>query len=490
MNGNCLNETPGYKCNCHRGYEFDGTTCIDTNECLDQVCDNGVCINTKGSYQCQCHPGYQVISDGSCQDINECLGENVCNGIGTCLNLEGGFDCECPDGYVSDPERGGCVDVNECKVEKHVCGKGAVCINSEGSYECKCKKDEKAYDPILKKCKRTKCPPDSCSSNGRCIVKNQRFSCVCKPGFTGTKCEADINECESNNPCQHKCKNTNGSYKCTCDPGYVIENVHECTDIDECLNSAVCNDDNSVCVNTPGTFRCECKEGFSLDQKTQKCKPNSPQCDLECSHACGPDGNCLCPKGYVLNTVNNVECLKKKKRKKKKKKIHGCQSFNATEGLKVTYSKSINAETQLYPRSATLKGKCMEGYKASPGGRLRVKCKKDGSWRGNQDLSCKLITCPVIDQLDIGVVVEPESCTFENSLVKQKCLFSCAEPDKFKLIGTKVARCRKTGLWKQKGRPPKCIEKRKKKKKKTKKKPKNKPTEPKSIGHPIIPSPR
>ena len=25
MNGNCLNETPGYKCNCHRGYEFDGT---------------------------------------------------------------------------------------------------------------------------------------------------------------------------------------------------------------------------------------------------------------------------------------------------------------------------------------------------------------------------------------------------------------------------------------------------------------------------------
>ena len=105
------------------------------------------------------------------------VGENVCNGIGTCLNLEGGFDCECPDGYVSDPERGGCVDVNECKVEKHVCGKGAVCINSEGSYECKCKKDEKAYDPILKKCKRTKCPPDSCSSNGRCIVKNQRFRC-------------------------------------------------------------------------------------------------------------------------------------------------------------------------------------------------------------------------------------------------------------------------------------------------------------------------
>ena len=56
-----MNETPGYKCICHRGYEFDGTTCVDTNECIDQVCENGVCINTEGSYQCQCHPGYRGV---------------------------------------------------------------------------------------------------------------------------------------------------------------------------------------------------------------------------------------------------------------------------------------------------------------------------------------------------------------------------------------------------------------------------------------------
>ena len=88
-----MNESPGYKCECHReGYEFDGTTCIDANECLDQVCDNGVCINTKGSYQCQCHPGYQLVSDGTCHDVNECLDEGVCNAIGTCVNLDGGFD--------------------------------------------------------------------------------------------------------------------------------------------------------------------------------------------------------------------------------------------------------------------------------------------------------------------------------------------------------------------------------------------------------------
>ena len=111
--------------------------------------------------------------------------------------------------------------------------------------------------------------------------------------------------------------------------------------------------------------------------------------------------------------MNNVECLKKKKRKKKKK-IQGCQTFNSTDGLRLVYSKNINSETQLYPRGTSLKGKCMEGYKASSGGRLKLRCKKDGSWRGSKNLSCKLITCPVIEKLDVGVIVEPESCAFDN----------------------------------------------------------------------------
>ena len=113
-----------------------------------------------------------------------------------------------------------------------------------------------------------KCPPNSCSANGRCLVKNKKFSCVCKPGFTGAKCETDINECESDHPCQQKCKNMHGSYKCTCDPGYIVQNIHECIDLDECLDKTTCGN-NSICVNTAGSFRCQCDEGFSLDQKTQ-----------------------------------------------------------------------------------------------------------------------------------------------------------------------------------------------------------------------------
>ena len=40
----------------------------------------------------------------------------------------------------------------------------------------------------------------------------------------------DINECERyNGTCEHKCHNTNGSYSCSCNPGYGLSvNGHSC----------------------------------------------------------------------------------------------------------------------------------------------------------------------------------------------------------------------------------------------------------------------
>ena len=40
----------------------------------------------------------------------------------------------------------------------------------------------------------------------------------------------DINECQFNNGhCGHHCTNTNGSYYCTCNPGYKLtNNKHSC----------------------------------------------------------------------------------------------------------------------------------------------------------------------------------------------------------------------------------------------------------------------
>ena len=47
------------------------------------------------------------------------------------------------------------------------------------------------------------------------------FRCHCVAGFTGTHCELNINECQSN-PCKNQatCVDELNSYNCKCQPGF------------------------------------------------------------------------------------------------------------------------------------------------------------------------------------------------------------------------------------------------------------------------------
>ena len=46
--------------------------------------------------------------------------------------------------------------------------------------------------------------------------------------------------------CEHTCKNTIGSYTCSCLPGYKIDpnDKTSCIDIDECVHDQVINEDS------------------------------------------------------------------------------------------------------------------------------------------------------------------------------------------------------------------------------------------------------
>ncbi|KAL5254986.1 hypothetical protein ACHWQZ_G014437 [Mnemiopsis leidyi] len=149
--GQCIevNETD-FKCVCNNGYHFDGTTCIDVDECVGLPCGNGECINMPGSYRCECLAGYELI-DGRCADIDECETATPCNPeLYVCSNIEGGYTCNCHEAFIEDeegnchcdsgfiPKNKQCIDVNECTTE-NACAVTEDCENTPGGYRCLCK---------------------------------------------------------------------------------------------------------------------------------------------------------------------------------------------------------------------------------------------------------------------------------------------------------------------------------------------------------------
>ena len=89
----CINSVNGRICGCLDGYEKNGTSCYDKNECTNKSLCEQDCSDTQGSYECTCNSGFQLNSDGiSCDDIDECVvNEGGCSqGY---RNTPGSFEC-------------------------------------------------------------------------------------------------------------------------------------------------------------------------------------------------------------------------------------------------------------------------------------------------------------------------------------------------------------------------------------------------------------
>uniref|UniRef100_A0A3B4ZG79 Thrombomodulin n=1 Tax=Stegastes partitus TaxID=144197 RepID=A0A3B4ZG79_9TELE len=99
----------------------------------------------------------------------------------TCKDVQGGYTCSCFSGYIPDSK-----DPRLCKMH----------------------------------CARQNCPA--------ICERNDDSTCYCPAGFllNGKLCE-DINECEMDG-CDHECKNTFGSFVCSCRKGYALTDQVKC----------------------------------------------------------------------------------------------------------------------------------------------------------------------------------------------------------------------------------------------------------------------
>ncbi len=67
------------------------------------------------------------------------------------------------------------------------------------------------------------CASEPCVS-GVCVDKVNAYQCSCFPGFTGENCQIDIDECESNPCINGSCTDLVNAYSCSCDPGWTDPN--------------------------------------------------------------------------------------------------------------------------------------------------------------------------------------------------------------------------------------------------------------------------
>ncbi|EDV30246.2 uncharacterized protein Dana_GF23044 [Drosophila ananassae] len=211
---------------------FSAALMLDVDECkfTDHGCQH-VCINTLGSYQCGCHAGYELQANGK-----TC--ENACGGVVDARKSNGSlYSPSYPDPYPN---------AKQCVWEVVAPPNHAVFLNFthfdlEGTrfQYTKCNYDylviySKLRDNRLKKigiyCGNN-LPPVVNSEQS--VLRLEFFSdrTVQRSGFVA-KFVIDLDECSINNGgCQHRCKNTFGSYQCSCRNGYSLaDNGHNCTE--------------------------------------------------------------------------------------------------------------------------------------------------------------------------------------------------------------------------------------------------------------------
>lgn len=126
-------------CVCDVGFEGDGITCSDIDECRagTDSCDaNANCTNTAGSSSCVCWSGFEGSGE-SCFDIDECgVGSDSCDANASCTNAQGDYSCGCDPGFAGNGYS--CDDIDECATGAASCDPAAFCTNTSGSFSCAC----------------------------------------------------------------------------------------------------------------------------------------------------------------------------------------------------------------------------------------------------------------------------------------------------------------------------------------------------------------
>jgi hypothetical protein len=236
--------------------------CDDKNACTtNDTCSGGSCVggpppNCNDGNVCtddSCNPAAGCVHTNNttpCNDSNACTTNDTCSG-GTCV---GGPPPNCDDTNPCTDDSckpaTGCVHTNNTAP----CSDGNACTTNDTCAGGTC-----VGGPLLTCNDGNLCTDDSCNPATGCVFTNNTAACSDgNPCTQGDICGAGV--CQPGTPCG---------------AGYTCDTSSGCVDIDECAAGTANCGANATCKNTPGSFTCSCNPGYSGDGHTctQWCVP-------------------------------------------------------------------------------------------------------------------------------------------------------------------------------------------------------------------------
>ncbi|XP_077440055.1 protein crumbs homolog 1 isoform X2 [Vanacampus margaritifer] len=189
--GECQDLFNYYNCSCAEGWA--GRHCgFFTDTCASDPCIHGNCSINGLAYECSCELGY---TGADCEEEVDICENHLCAHGATCLHGPDRYSCLCPDNYTGPLCNERVEEIPWYIVVKNVRPQLPVSV---------CGDDIKNY---------------TCFNGGNCTERE--LSCDCPPGFTGHRCEQEVDECKSN-PCLNGgyCRNLINKFLCVCDMSY------------------------------------------------------------------------------------------------------------------------------------------------------------------------------------------------------------------------------------------------------------------------------
>ena len=300
-NATCINYSGGFTCICPSGWM--GKTCqADIDECndpayfdnmngVDSPCIYGNCENLimpAGDFKCHCP---EHLGGKYCERPRHWCDSSPCGQDSLCHIIHEKISCTCSSHwtgtYCDVPTTGFNPNVPKGICNPTPCQNAGICEEVEDDhpdlalrmqgYVCYCEPKTTGLNCEIRvpQCKSGACRYGTCRElwdyEGEWPVINPddptdldkiNFHCICDPGYTGIKCQENIDDCEPN-PCNgFPCFDFINNYKCDCrDTGFT---GHHCeVDINECI-STPCFEPNTIeCYNNINEYHCQCKEGWT-----------------------------------------------------------------------------------------------------------------------------------------------------------------------------------------------------------------------------------